>query len=107
MTLSKEEKHELEYLLSLKKVTKVDVIRLQGFINRHIDKHCQICAKCGGQIRFTHNRLRNWAAQHNPKIEEEINEGEDLCLNCNNIIHDKRRKDFCSTECKKDYKVTA
>lgn len=103
MIITKEDKKTMDYLLSLKKVQKSDVIILQGFMNKYIDKHCKICNKCGGQIRFSYNRFKNWVSTFNPKVEEEIKQGEILCIQCNNVIHDKRRKDFCSDDCKKDF----
>ena len=64
---------QIERLLSLNLMRKADAALLQEMMVKYVDKHCKVCAKCRGQIRFTQGRLRTWFENNkNIKVEEVV-----------------------------------
>ena len=82
---------ESDRLLNLTHFTKDDAYSLQTLMKKYVDKHCIVCGKCRGQIRFTVQRYRNWFNRSNIVVDvvlEDVN----LCTVCKEPIEDKRRK---------------
>jgi uncharacterized CHY-type Zn-finger protein len=78
-------------LLSLTHFTKDDAYSLQTLMQRYVDKHCVVCGKCRGQIRFTVQRYRNWFSREGI-VADVVLEDVNLCTVCNEPLKDKRRK---------------
>ena len=94
----------LNEILKMRIVTKEDVHKMQVFITKFIDKKAHICSHCNAQIRFAHQRIQNWAMKNKDMIEKVAKEHKEDCIVCGNPIEDKRRKDYCSSKCKKNGK---
>ena len=71
--IEKEDFIQIERLLSLNLMRKADAALLQEMMVKYVDKHCKVCAKCRGQIRFTQGRLRTWFENNKTiKVEEVV-----------------------------------
>jgi len=82
---------ESQRLFSLSRFTKEDAFSLQTLMNKYVDKHCVVCGKCRGQIRFTIKRYKNWF-NHNNITVDEVKETKGTCTECGTKLNDKRRK---------------
>jgi len=83
--------NESQRLLKLITFTKQDAHSLQTLMQRYVDKHCVVCGKCKGQIRFTLRRYQSWFQINH--IQPDVIEGETKrCEVCNIELTDKRRK---------------
>jgi uncharacterized CHY-type Zn-finger protein len=82
---------ESQRLFKLLRFTKEDAHSLQTLMNKYVDKHCVVCGKCRGQIRFTLKRYRNWFTLHNI-TPDEVKEDIHSCIDCGKELTDKRRK---------------
>lgn len=80
--------NESQRLFKLRTFTKGDAASLQNLMNKYVDKHCVVCGKCRGQIRFTIKRYNNWFNSHNITPKEDIRS----CTECGKELTDKRRK---------------
>ena len=47
-------------IMNWKKVTKYEVGEMQRFMRKYIDPKCTICPHCPAQVKFAHNRIKNW-----------------------------------------------
>jgi len=83
--------NEAKRLFTLRAFKKGDAHSLQTLMQRYVDKHCVVCGKCKGQIRFTLRRFENWFIKNNIQpdaVEDDVK----LCEVCNTELTDKRRK---------------
>lgn len=72
--IEKEDFIQIERLLSLTVMRKTDAALLQELMVKYVDKHCRVCNKCRGQIRFTQGRLRTWFTANKDNVVEEVEE---------------------------------
>jgi len=83
--------NECKRLIKLSKYTKEDAKSLESVMKKYVDKHCVVCGKCRGQIRFTARRLENYMIKYNVQpdiVEDDVKK----CTVCNTELTDKRRK---------------
>lgn len=59
-----EDCNTLTFLIGLRSVTKVEVLKMEEFMKDFIDGSTSICHTCSGQIRFAHQRIIRWAKKH-------------------------------------------
>lgn len=83
--------NESQRLFKLSTFTKEDAMSLQTLMNKYVDKHCVVCGKCRGQIRFTIKRYTNWFNHHNIQLDVDV-EDVNACSVCGKELTDKRRK---------------
>lgn len=95
---TKEDLTTINELLSMKRMTSGDVVRLQNFMVVWIDNKINICQHCAAQIRHAHSILDGWYNINIENINKILNPI-NSCLTCGAELKDNRRK-YCNDECK-------
>lgn len=67
--MEKELKEKIEWLLSLKRMTKYEVKEMEIILRQYVDKRMTICSHCGAQIVVAQRQLSNWYARQLPQEE--------------------------------------
>jgi len=98
--ITKEDIDLLNQILKYTIVGTKEIENIEYFLTTYIDHKTRVCKSCGAQIRFAHKRIINWAENNKTLIENSVKNTTDNCIVCGKIVNDKRRKGYCSTQCK-------
>lgn len=70
MNIEKGDLVEIDYILSLTKVTRKDAKRLLAFAQKFIDKDMESCSTCSSQIRSLYKKVKKFIDKNSERIEE-------------------------------------
>lgn len=68
--IEKEDLVEIDYILTITKVTRKDAIRLLTFAQKFIDKDMKSCSTCSSQIRSLYNKVKKFIDLNKNRIDE-------------------------------------
>lgn len=67
--MEKELKEKIEWLLSLKRMSKYEVKEMETILRQYVDKRMTICTHCNAQVIVAQRQLSNWYARQQPQEE--------------------------------------
>lgn len=70
MNIEKDDLIEIDYILSLTKVTRKDAERLLTFAQKFIDKEMKSCSTCSSQIRSLYKKVKKFIDKNTDRIED-------------------------------------
>lgn len=65
--MEKELKEKIEWLLSLKRMSKYEVKEMETILRQYVDKRMTICTHCNAQVIVAQRQLSNWYARQQPQ----------------------------------------
>ena len=102
--ITNEQHDEIKYILGLSKIVTGDVHKMQSIMAELIDSSVNVCTTCPAQIRFAHNRLKNWYIRYNvkfPMTEEVVEEVKTIaCRKCGDQFEPATKRNKYCNKCK-------